>query len=66
MKHGIVIVGRDDQGKDFSFGSYETPTRALHAYEFCMRSPYITEAEKQTLRIVELVEKDITASLVDR
>lgn len=58
MKHGYTVVGRDEQG-EFIAGSYDTKSAALQCYTFVRNS----EPTVKSLRIVELVERDITREL---
>ena len=58
MKHGYTVVGRDDQG-EFVAGRYDTKSAAVKCYTFVRN----TEPSVKALRIVELVERDITAEL---
>lgn len=64
MKHGYFVTGKDKDGSEFTFGKNETKRQVLKDYEFVMRSPHYTDAMKKTFKIVELVEKDITAELL--
>lgn len=61
MKHGYMVVGKD--GYEFTSGSYDTKRQVLKTYNFMMNSAQYSDACKKSLRIVELVEKDITAEL---
>ena len=62
MKHGYTVVGRDKFG-EFMGGSYDTKAAALKCYNFMMKSLRHSDATKRSLRIVELVERDITREL---
>jgi len=59
MKHGFFVMGKDENG-EFSYGRNETKHQVMKAYEWSMNSVNIRDEVKKTLRIVELVEKDIT------
>jgi hypothetical protein len=60
MKHGFYVMGKDENGHEFSYGKNETKHQVMKAYAWSMASKNITDEVKKTLRIVELVEKDIT------
>jgi ribosomal protein L11 len=57
------VTGLDD-GREFTYGKNETKHQAKKSYEFAMKSPHVSDKVKKTLRIVELVEKDITSELI--
>ena len=63
MKHGYYVMGVQD-GIEFTFSKNSTRHQAKRTYERAMRLRHLSDKEKKTLRIVELVEKDITADLV--
>jgi hypothetical protein len=44
----------------FSYGKCETKREVMKSYQWSMASVNISDEVKKTLRIVELVEKDIT------
>jgi hypothetical protein len=52
-------MGKDENG-EFSYGRNETKHQVMKAYKWSMNSVNIPDEVKKTLRIVELVEKDIT------
>jgi len=60
MKHGYSVIGIDDGG-EFSFGRCETKRQVFKSYASLMKSPNVEPEVKKSLRIVELVEKDITS-----
>ena len=60
MKHGYFVMGKDEGG-EFSSGKYEYKRQAFKAYAFLMNSPNTEPEVKKSLRIVEMVEKDITS-----
>ena len=60
MKHGYSVIGIDDGG-EFSFGSCETKRQVFKSYASLMKSPNVEPEVKKSLRIVEIVEKDITS-----
>jgi hypothetical protein len=59
MKHGYFVMGKDENG-EFSFGKCDTKRQAMKSYQYSMNSVNVSDKVKKTLRIVELVEKDIT------
>lgn len=64
MKHGFVVLGKDDIFGEVSYGSYPTLSEAKAKYRWLMRSSTkLTEFERGYLRLVELVEHEI---LVDK
>ena len=64
MKHGYFVVGKDADG-DFTFGKCNTKREVLRDYRFVMNSNDYTDTVKKTFKIVELVEKDITAEVTE-
>ena len=62
MKHGYTVVGKESWG-EFMSGKHDTKRAVLKTYRFMMDSKQYSDACKKTLKIVELVEKDITAEL---
>ena len=60
MKHGYSVIGIDDGG-EFSFGRCEDKRQVFKSYASLMKSSNIEPEVKKSLRIVELVEKDITS-----
>ena len=59
LKHGFYVMGIDGD-TPFSYGKCETKHQVMKSYKFSMNSPHVSDEVKKTLRIVELVEKDIT------
>ena len=59
MKHGYFVMGKED-GQEFSYGKCETKRQVMKDYAWHMASVNTSDEVKKTLRIVELVEKDIT------
>lgn len=59
MKHGFFVMGKED-GREFSYGKCETKRQVMKDYAWHMASVNISDEVKKTLRIVEMVEKDIT------
>ncbi len=58
MKHGYYVMG-DDNGREFTYGKNDTYHQACKSYWFAMSSPHVSEEVKKTLRLVELVEKEL-------
>lgn len=58
MKHGYFVMGKDG-GREFTFGKNETYHQACKAYWFAMSSNHISQEVKKTLRLVELVEREL-------
>lgn len=59
LKHGFYVMGVDN-GIPFSYGKCDTKHQAMQSYGWSMNSVNVSDEIKKTLRIVELVEKDIT------
>jgi hypothetical protein len=59
MKHGYVILSRDEMLGEISFGSYPTLTEAKRGYKYLKSSANVGVFEKKHLRLVELVEREI-------
>jgi hypothetical protein len=62
MKHGFLVVGRDSDG-EFTYGSNDRLSGAIKDYKFAMKSPHVSDEIKKTLRVVELVEKEIEVTI---
>lgn len=59
MKHGFEVLGRCEFFGEISFGSFQTFKKAHEHYLFVRNSPNLTESERQEVRLVELVERQI-------
>ena len=64
MKHGYFVKGYD-RGQ-FISGRCETKAQVRKAYAFWMKSPHVKESAKKTLRVIELVEVDITDEVINK
>ena len=64
LKHGYIVKGMSEDGQEFSYGKYDTKHQALKSYLWSMKDINTSAEEKKTLRIVELVEHDITDELM--
>jgi hypothetical protein len=53
-------VKGNDNGREFMYGTNDTYHQVMKQYAWLMASPNVEEEIKKTLRIIELVEKDIT------
>ena len=60
MNHGYVIVGRDDILGKVSYGSFSSLKEAKMSYRFLCRSTSLSDKEKDNIKLVELVEKEIS------
>ena len=60
MKHGYVVLGRDDMFGEVSYGSYPTLREAKDKYRWLKSAGRLTEIERSCLRLVELVEREIS------
>jgi hypothetical protein len=65
LKHGYIVKGMSEDGQEFSYGKCDTKHQALKSYLRTMNADSISAFEKKTLRIIELVEHDITAELME-
>lgn len=65
MKHGYYVMGVDE-GREFTYGKCDTKHQVRNSYQWSMNDRNITDRVKKTLRIVELVEKDITEELMGK
>ena len=63
MKHGFVILSKDEILGEISFGSSPTLSEAKKSYKWIKDSINVEAYEKKHLRLVELVEREI---LVDK
>lgn len=63
MKHGYYVMGVED-GIEFMYGKCETKYKAKQSYMFSMNDQKVPDEVKKTLKIVELVEKDITEEII--
>lgn len=63
MKHGFVILSKDEILGEISFGSFPTLREAKKAFKWIEASINVGAYEKKHLRLVELVEREI---LVDK
>lgn len=63
MKHGYYVMGIED-GREFTYGKCDTKAQVRDSYLFAMNAHYLTDKVKKSLRIVELVEKDITEEIL--
>jgi len=66
MKHGYYVMGKMPCGTEFTYGKNETKAQAVKSFWFSMNSPFEEAEIKKTLRIVELVEKDITKEVLEK
>lgn len=65
MKHGYFVMGIDEDGIEFSSGRCEYKRQVFKNYAFLMNSPNTEPEVKKSLRIVEMVEKDITSEFTN-
>jgi hypothetical protein len=65
LKHGYIVKGMSEDAQEFSYGKCDTKHQALKSYLWSMRDVNTSAEEKRTLRIIELVEHDITAELME-
>lgn len=64
MKHGYVVMGRDELLGEVSYGSYLALRDAKMSFKFLKVSPNLSEFQKKHLRVVELVERVIDMKTV--
>ena len=63
MKHGFIILSKDEIIGEISFGSFRTLREAKKSFKRIKDSINVSSYEKKHLRLVELVEREI---LVDK
>ena len=59
MKHGYLVLGRCEVFGEISYGSFRTLSEAQTKYLSVRKSVNITKYEREHLRLVELVEREI-------
>lgn len=64
MKHGYFVVGENFFGNRFTSGRNDTLAQIKKTYRHMMNSKEYSDQCKQTFRIVELVEQDITEKVL--
>jgi len=64
MKHGYVILSRDEMIGEISFGSYPTLAEAKRKFRYLKSSVNVSVFEKKHLRLIELVEREIDVKSV--
>ena len=63
MKHGFVLISKDEVFGEITFGSYKTLREAEKSYRHVLSSPNVEDFAKKHLRLVELVEKEIVVNV---
>lgn len=64
MKHGFAVLGCCELFGEVSYGTVETLREARDLYRFVRDSHTTTEYERNRLRLVELVEREIKMDAV--
>lgn len=64
MKHGYLVMGRDEMFGEVNYGSFRTLAEARRKYNCVKSSVNASELERRHLRLVELVEREIKMDAV--